>query len=195
MEIIVHRRNTAALLAETPIEFGIEIDVRSRGRRLILSHDAYTDGEDLERWLDYYHHGRIILNVKEEGLEERLLALMADRQIEEFFFLDQSFPFLLRTLQAGETRCAVRVSEYESVNTALTLAGMARWAWVDCFTDTPFDPDGAHALVNSGYDLCLVSPELQGRNPDVEITRIRRHFAENSIPVAAVCTKVPHLWS
>ena len=72
---------------------------------------------DFETWLDHYSHKTLILNVKEEGLEERLIASMASRGIDDFFFLDQSFPFLIKWSKLGEHRCAVRVSEFENIET------------------------------------------------------------------------------
>jgi hypothetical protein len=195
MEIIAHRRNTAAQLRETPVEFGVEIDLRSRGDRLILHHDPFAQGEDFETWLADYRHGTLILNVKEEGLEDRLLAMMAAAGIERFFFLDQSFPFLVRTARRGEPRCAVRVSEFESVETALTLGGLVRWVWVDCFTRFPLSRADADRLAAAGLQLCLVSPELQGRPAELEVPAMRALLAELGVTPAAVCTKVPALWT
>ena len=193
-EIIRHRRNTRAELAETPRAYGVEVDIRSFGDRLVIHHDPFVDGEDFETWLETYRHGTLILNVKEEGLEQRLLGLMAKAGIERFFFLDQSFPFLIRTSRAGERRCAVRVSEYETVGSALRLAGMVDWVWVDCFTRFPLSGDEARELQAAGFKLCLVSPELQGR-PLETVADFRRDIADRGVVPEAVCTKAPELWS
>jgi hypothetical protein len=194
MHIIRHRRNTREELTATPVEYGIEVDIRSRGPDLIIHHDPFVDGENFEHWLEAYQHGTLILNVKEEGLEDRLLELMAARGIEDFFFLDQSFPFLIRTSRMGERRCAVRVSEFESIDTAMTLAGKVDWIWVDCFTKFPLSSDQAAVLKGAGFSLCLVSPELQGRIDDREITNLRALLVERGISAEAVCTKKPELW-
>lgn len=194
MHIIAHRRNTLAELAATPTQYGVEMDLRSWGDRLVIHHDPFVEGEDFLPWIAAYRHGTLILNVKEEGLEQRLLAIMAERGIEDFFFLDQSFPFLVKTARTGERRCAVRVSEYESVDTALTLAGKVDWVWVDCFTRFPLDRADGRRLTDAGFRLCLVSPELQGRTDPAEIAAIRAHCAAEEIAVAAVCTKRPDLW-
>ena len=193
MKIIRHRRNSLAELAATPREFGVEVDIRSRGDQLIIHHDPFVEGEAFDAWIATYAHGTLILNVKEEGLEERLLVLMARHGIEDFFFLDQSFPFLVRTARRGERRCAVRVSEYESLDTALSLAGMIDWAWVDCFTRFPLERSDADRLGRAGFKLCLVSPELQGQDPG-EIVQMRELLAVRGISAEAVCTKEPGLW-
>lgn len=195
MEIIAHRRNLASELAATPVHLGVEIDIRTQGGDFILHHDPFCDGELLERWLDRFGHGTLILNVKEEGLEDRLIELMTARGIVRFFFLDQSFPFLVRTAARGERRCAVRVSEFESVETALSLADRIDWVWVDCFTRFPLDGAAAKVLSDAGFRLCLVSPELHGRPAETEIPALRRLLEAEGIEANAVCTKHPELWA
>jgi hypothetical protein len=194
MRLIAHRRNTLAELLATPVKYGVEVDIRSFGKRLVMHHDPFIEGEDFVEWLDHYRHDTLILNVKEEGLEQRLLALMAERGIEDFFFLDQSFPFLVKTARQGERRCAVRVSEYEHIDTALSLAGKIDWVWVDCFTRFPLSTEDAARLHEAGLKLCLVSPELQQRTGDDEIPMLRALLAERKIVPEAVCTKRPECW-
>jgi len=195
MEIIAHRRNTARLLQDTKTEYGVEMDLRSIGDRLIIQHDPFLEGEAFESWLQDYKHGTLIVNVKEEGLEARAKEALMNSGIENFFFLDQSFPFLMKSARAGEQRCAVRVSEHESIETALALAGMVKWVWVDCFTRLPLSRDDASRLIDAGFSLCFVSPELQGRTNPVEISAYRREVEALGIEINAVCTKEPLLWS
>ena len=194
MRLIAHRRNSIAELLATPRDLGVEVDIRSRGERLVIHHDPFVEGEDFLAWIDCYRHGTLILNVKEEGLEERLLGVMAERGIADFFFLDQSLPFLVKTARRGERRCAVRVSEYESVDTALAFAGMVDWVWVDVFTRFPLQAADAERLRGAGFKLCLVSPELQQRTDAGEIPALRALLAERRIAPEAVCTRFPERW-
>lgn len=194
MKLIAHRRNTLADLQATPRELGVEVDIRSIGQRLVIHHDPYVEGNDFEEWLAAYAHGTLILNVKEEGLEARLIELMRAKGHDDWFFLDQSFPFLVKWARAGERRCAVRVSEFESVDTALTLAGRIDWVWVDCFTRFALTGDEARRLKDAGFKLCLVSPELQGRDAQAEVPQLAALLAERGIAADAVCTKRADLW-
>jgi hypothetical protein len=194
MMLIVHRCNTVADLLATPVEYGVEIDIRSYGNRLVIHHEPFIEGEDLSIWLNNYRHGTLILNVKEEGLEQCLIDLMAKRGIEDFFFLDQSFPFMIKIARQGERRCAVRVSEYEHVDTAMTLAGKIDWVWVDCFNHFPLSGDDANRLRLAGFRLCLVSPELQQRTGEGEIPALRALLAGRGIVPDAICTKWPARW-
>lgn len=194
MKIIAHRRNTLEQLADTPVEFGVEVDIRSFGNRLVIHHDPYVDGGSFDEWIAAYRHGTLILNVKEEGLEERLIHRMELHQIRDFFFLDQSFPFLVKWSKLGERRAAVRVSEFESVETALSLAGKVNWIWVDCFSRFPLTTEHATRLKEAGFQLCIVSPELQGRNAEIEIAEMATLIRSRGIVADAVCTKRPDLW-
>ena len=98
MHKILHRVNTKADLENTPSQYGVEVDIRSYGKDLIIHHDPFEKGEFFESWIKSYHHGTLILNVKEEGLEERLLKLMKFYSIENFFFLINLFLFYVRLL-------------------------------------------------------------------------------------------------
>jgi hypothetical protein len=194
MKFIAHRRNTIEKLKATPREYGVEVDIRSNEGKLIIHHDPLALGEGFEAWLKHYHHSTLILNVKEEGLEAGLIELMKEHQITDYFFLDQSFPFLIKWSKLSERRCAVRVSEFESIETALTLAGKIDWVWVDCFTHFPLTSTDAKRLQEVGFKLCLVSPELQGRPAEVEIPLLADLLHERSIKPEAICTKQPELW-
>jgi hypothetical protein len=194
MIIIVHRRNTVAELLATDANYGIEVDIRSAGEHLILHHDPYVTGEHFAKWLNAYQHKTLILNVKEEGLETRLIALMQERGITDYFFLDQSLPFLVKWSKAGEHRCAVRVSEYESIETAISLAGLIDWVWIDFFTKFPLSAQGAKRLNSAGFKLCLVSPELQGHDAEIAIPQLASLLKKHNIVADAICTKRPDLW-
>lgn len=190
MHYIAHRVNTIAKLRETPTEYGVEIDLRDRGDRLILQHDPFSDGEDFENYLQEYRHGLLILNIKSERIEHRVLEVVREFKVSDYFFLDCSFPMIRALVREGERRIAVRFSEYEPVESALALAGQVEWVWVDCFTKMPLD-GRTYELLKGHFQLCAVSPELQGRGAS-SIESYARRLAP--YPVDAVCTKRPDLW-
>jgi hypothetical protein len=194
MNFIFHRRNTLAELQATPKEYGIEVDIRSNCGQIIIHHDPFAPGENFETWLKFYKHSTLILNVKEEGLEARVIELIKKYKISDYFFLDQSFPFLIKWAKLGERHCAVRVSEFEFIETALTLAGQIDWVWVDCFSHFPLTSGDAKRLQDAGFKLCLVSPELQGRLAETEIPQLAALLRKRLIKPEAICTKNPELW-
>ncbi|MFD1715575.1 hypothetical protein ACFSBZ_13965 [Amnibacterium flavum] len=192
--ICSHRVNDPADLDNLDPRFGVEIDLHADGDQLVLVHDAFTTGPSFETWLDSYHHRFIVLNTKEEGLESRIEEILAARGLSEWAYLDQSFPFLVRTLRRGERRTMVRVSEYESVETALALDPTPHWVWVDSFHGRWPSPGDLRRLVEHGFRLMLVSPELQGRDLDAEVPMIEALLREARVPLHGVCTKRPAEW-
>jgi len=194
MIVVHHRRNHAKDLAAVPVEDGVEIDVRSYGKDLIIQHDPFLQGELLSDWLEQYKHQLLILNTKEEGIEQRCLELMNNFNIENFFFLDQTFPLLIKTAILGEKRCAARVSEYESIETAISLNAMVDWIWIDTFTRFPLNAEELRKLSGIGYKLCVVSPELLGRDGKQEIKKMRSYFNSEGLSIDAVCTDLPDCW-
>ena len=193
MLIIHHRRNTKKLLNETKLNFGLEIDIRSNKKDLILCHDPFIDGPILDEWLKDYKHKFLVLNIKEEGLEEKIFFLMNKYSINDFFILDQSFPFLIKTINRGESRVSVRISEYESINTVLNLVGKVDWVWVDYFKKFPLNKSQYELLKKEGFRICIVSPELQGFPVD-ELLMLKNNLYNSNILADAVCTKFPDLW-
>ena len=197
MILVAHRRNTVDLLRATPSDLGVEMDVRTRGDRLVVTHDPFTDGPDLDVWLRAWSHRLLIVNTKEEGLEERIEAVLAAAGVQDWFFLDQTFPFLMRTLRRGQDRVAVRVSDYEHPGTAMALAGRARWVWLDGFHGFPVADEVVAALRGAGYRICLVSPELHGRDPgEIDAWRGRAQALGlfDAGDAVAVCTRHPERW-
>jgi hypothetical protein len=192
--VCAHRVNDPGQLRELPPELGVEIDLHADGDRLVLVHDAFSTGPDFAEWLAGYRHRFIVLNTKEEGLEARITAALDERGVTAWAFLDQSFPFLVRTLHSGETRTMVRISEYESVSTALALRPRPDWVWVDSFTGAWPAAAELRALAAAGYSLMVVSPELQGRDLDAEQPLVTGRFLEAGVPVHGVCTKRPDAW-
>lgn len=187
MEYIAHRINTVSELQKLPEEYGVELDLRDSGQKIILQHEPFTDGESFEEYLKEYHHGMMILNVKSERIEYKVLELIKQYGVEDYFFLDSSFP-MINTLSLGnEKKCALRFSEYEGLDTIYNMKGKCDWVWVDCFTKLPITKKIESELKSIGYKLCLVSPELQGRQDD--IAEYKEYLKNENIDFDAICTK------
>lgn len=187
---IRHRINTIAELESVDPEHGVELDLRDRGDRLILNHDPFGDGEDFADFLKHYQHGTMILNIKSERIEHRVLEEIAKAgTVKSYFFLDSSFPMIKLLAEQGEHNIAVRFSEFEPIENALSLAGKVDWVWVDCFTQNPLTAD-SYTQLKKHFKLCAVSPELQGRPEEIA------SYANgmSSFPMDAICTKKPALW-
>lgn len=160
MLYIAHRINTIEELKTIPLEWGVEIDLRDHNDDIVLQHDPYiSNAIRFEDWLKEYNHSLIILNIKSEGIEYRILELLKKYNITSYFFLDSSIPMIIKLLSKGETNIAIRYSEYEPVEFIDKFRGKCKWLWVDCFTGYP----ELNKNITNGFNICLVSPPLQGR--------------------------------
>ena len=182
MIIINHRVNTVEKLKNTPRECGVEIDLRPFRDKIILNHEPFSDGESFDEFLKYYDHSLLILNVKSEGIEEEVLSLVRRHGIKDYFFLDVTFPFMIKYINKGVHEFATRFSEFESIQTCLNLKGKVNWVFVDNFTHLPVEND-AFAILRKHFKICIVSPELLKRD---EVEKTKEILASN--PVDAILT-------
>jgi hypothetical protein len=190
--IIQHRVNTIRNLGATPKNFGVEIDLRLFNGELILAHDPFTLGEKFDEWIESYDHKTLILNVKEDGLEDVILEKLKQHRVKDYFFLDQPFPTLRKTI-LKEIPTAFRLSEYENpVNDGLLKPS---WIWLDSFSgDWTYLEKHAEWIQNGGYKTCLVSPELHGRDISEEPKSLIDLCETIGLSIDAVCTKHPMSW-
>lgn len=186
-KFIAHRINSSYELVNIDANFGVELDIRDNINGLYLSHDPFSTGQEFESFLKNYHHGLIILNIKSERIEYRVLDALKKYHLEEYFFLDSSFPMLKKLSDEGERNLAIRFSELESLDTVIKMAGRASWVWVDCFSSFPLDRQTYDLFKSLGYKICIVSPELQGQDEKIEI--YGKYMLEKNIFPDAVCSK------
>lgn len=168
--IVIHRINTIKQLNTIPPNYGVEVDVRADGDRLMLHHEPFQGGDDFGEYLRAYHHAFIIFNIKEAGIERRVIDLATKHRVEQYFLLDVEFPFIFqgafgRGIPGLNKRVAIRYSEVEPIEQALMLKGRCDWVWVDTNTKLPLDKTVVNQL--AGFKTCLVSPDRWGRTQDI----------------------------
>ena len=184
-----HRINTTENLKKIPKNYGIELDLRDYGKELMLEHDPFTGGETFENFLKSYDKSSIILNIKSERVEYKVLELLKKFNITEYFFLDSSFPMIYTLSKEGEKNIAIRFSEYESIESVLLMKNRVKWVWIDCFNNFPLNLDNYKKIKDAGLKICLVSPELQKHNIN-RINEFKEIIYKNNFEIDAICTKV-----
>ena len=188
MEFIAHRINKLEELETLPKEYGVEIDLRDNvDGKIYINHDPFILGEDFEEYLKQYNHRTMILDIKSERIELKILELLKKYNIKDYFFLDSSFPMIKLLSDRGKKNIALRYSEYEGLDTLEKMQGKVDWVWVDCFTKLPIDSKIYRKIKDMGYKLCLVSPELQGQPEKIEL--YAKKIKEEKIEFDAICTK------
>ena len=100
------------------MELKLTLDLYNKD--IYLHHDPFKKGEKFKNWIKKYNHKLIVLNVKEEGLEGRILKILKRNKIKNFFFHDQTFSTLLKNM--NKTKVSVRFSEYEGLKKSINYS-------------------------------------------------------------------------
>ena len=181
--IIWHRINTIEQLKSIDINDGVEIDVRSNKGVPYLSHFIDEDGVLFEDWLKHYKlEGTMVINVKEEGLEAIILDLLVKYNITNYVFLDEPFWYLLNSSRKFNNKnFAIRVSKFESVETALKSRELSDWVWYDYF-DNYINIEDIRKLIDAGFKVIMPSPELVNSTVDYYDELIK-----NNLNIHAIC--------
>ena len=190
---VAHRTNKLEELLNVPKFCGVEIDLRDSNNKIIVTHDPYTNGVEFEEYIKNYSHSFIILNIKSEGIEYKIKEILNKYNITNYFFLDSSFPMIYKLANSGESNIAIRLSEFEDINTVLNLKNLVKWVWVDCFTKFVIDNEKYELLKNAGFKLCLVSPELHNLNRISEIEQYKKYIIDNDMHFDMICTKLRNI--
>lgn len=175
MRIIIHRINKIEQLKEIPRKYGIEIDIRGYGNKMLLNHDPIDDPtkyDELETYLQNFSHAFIIFNIKETGYEQKIIDLAEKYKIskDKYFLLDVEFPYLYRaTRKEGIREIAVRYSEAEPIEMAeaqiINGQPLLDWVWIDTNTILPLNENIVNRL--KPFKTCLVCPDRWGRPQDI----------------------------
>ena len=166
MEFIIHRVNSIKKLKEIPRNYGIEIDLRTKGSKIILNHNPFKNGVEFTKFLSKYKHGTLILNIKESGIENRVLEILKKKKIYKYFFLDVEMPFICKNKKKINKNFAVRYSEYEDIETVKNFTNNVGWIWIDTFKKLPINKNNIKLLKK--FKTCLVCPERWGRPKDIK---------------------------
>lgn len=192
MILIKHRTNSIKDLIKTPKSYGVEIDLRSENNEIYLHHDPFKKGVLFKKWLKHFSHKIIVLNVKEEGLENKIVKLLKNEKIKNYFFHDQTFSSLLKSRK--KTIVSLRFSEYEDLKNKKILFDKIKWLWLDNFNKVEIKKKFFDYLKKNKVKICLVSPELVNKKRKNEIEKTYLKLKKNRTLPDAICTKLPELW-
>jgi hypothetical protein len=149
--------------------FGTETDIRDYRDKLVISHNiANQDCISVESFFELYcrfdKRLPLALNIKADGLQQGLKALLKKYEIENYFVFDMSVPDGLGYLQQG-FKVFTRQSEYEREP---SFYEHADGVWLDEFHGCWFDKSVIAEHINKGKKVCIVSPEIHGRENQSE---------------------------
>jgi hypothetical protein len=144
--------------------FGTETDVRDLAGGLVVSHDPALPGaQPWSEVLDLFEGTGLPLavNIKADGLCSALAAQLAGRDIDWFAF-DMSGPETFRYQAAG----LPFLTRHSDIETTPILYEASGGVWLDSFGPIWFDRSVIERHLAAGKRVCVVSPELHGRDPE-----------------------------
>ena len=191
MKIIIHRVNKIKELKKIPAKYGVEIDIRSYGKKLVLNHEPANNGDELKNYLKNFNNSILIANIKEAGIENKVLKLIKKYRIKKYFLLDVEFPFIYNASNKGEKNISIRFSEKESVETVKNFINKVNYVWIDTFTKFPINKNNLKIL--DKFHKCLVSPDRWNRPQDIK--KYKKIIFNQKIKIDSVMTSKKYIGS
>ena len=202
MNIISHRgywkekneQNTLASFKKSfQSGFGVETDIRDSQNELVISHDI-ASGDDLllkdffELYSEVGDNLPLAINVKSDGLQDRLLTLLKNYNVHNYFVFDMSVPDHY-VYSKKNIKSFTRHSEIEPHP---PLLKESKGVWLDQFIDDWVSVEVIERYIEMDKDVCIVSPELHGRDYNKAWEKYSKvtFDSKNSI---YICTDFPHL--
>lgn len=168
--------------------FGTETDVRDYQGEAMIAHDPpvekpLTSLDDLLA-MAAQANVPLALNIKSNGLAEKVALALQRNPVPGSFVFDMSIPDTLPYLERG-VPTFTRLSEYEQEP---VLIERAAGILLDCFKEIWFDKKYLTHLLNDLHkEVCLISPELHGRDEKELWGKIKDWQLENH-PLLILCT-------
>ena len=176
MKILAHRgywkteddkNSIIALTRAFERGWGIETDIRDYMGKLVISHNPADENSPiLEELLEIYNtlpiKPLLALNVKADGLYLLLPEIMNrfGMKPEHYFLFDMSLPEQYTYIDRGY-RVFTRSSEFEPQPAFIEQSD---GFWLDQFIECDHIIGEIDNLLDTGKEICIVSPELHGRS-------------------------------
>jgi hypothetical protein len=142
----------------------METDIRDYMGELVISHDIAQQGcLSIKTFFSLYSalgsQSLLALNIKADGLQKCLKALLEYYGIRNYFVFDMTVPEAIQ-YNRNKFYLFTRQSEYE---TDLPLYNQAVGVWADCFEHEWISRKEISTHLANGKKVCIVSPELHSR--------------------------------
>jgi glycerophosphoryl diester phosphodiesterase len=203
MQIIAHRgqwenptekNSLVALSRALNNRYGIEIDLRDYREKIVISHDlANEKSVTLNNFFELYKKNKsdclLALNIKSDGLQDLLLATLNQYKVKNYFVFDMSIPDSLGYLKK-KINIFTRHSEYEEMP---AFYDKVNGVWLDEFNKGWINKEKINLHNIKNKKICLVSPELHGRNYMDEWKLYKEFESEGQNKNLMLCTDYPEI--
>jgi hypothetical protein len=175
--------------------FGTETDFRDFSGELFIAHDpplakpGVTAAQFFAMMAASDPTLPVAINIKADGLQRMLKEALDTHGISDYFLFDMSIPDALQSVKAG-LRIFTRQSDVEPEP---QLYAQAQGVWMDAFYDDSWiTAEAVRRHLDAGKAVCLVSPELHGRDHHAFWERLLADSLPDH-PNLMICSDIPHL--
>jgi glycerophosphoryl diester phosphodiesterase len=159
------RNSLAAFRRAFESGYGAEIDVRDLDGELVVSHDpplrgALTLADVVSALISSGSPGVLAVNIKADGLQERLGKALTGLDRAQWFAFDMSVPDALGYVRAG----LPTFTRHSDVEPEPVLLRDAAGVWLDDFGGGWLGEEQVAAHLAADKRVAVVSPELHGRD-------------------------------
>ncbi|MDD3150914.1 MAG: hypothetical protein PHV68_08770 [Candidatus Gastranaerophilales bacterium] len=190
-KIVDEKNSKEAFIRSFESGFGTETDVRDFNSELVISHDipdknCMSFEEFLKIYCEYDKTLPLAINIKSNGLSDKLLQLLKEYDIQNYFVFDMSIPESLSYLKR-ELKIFTRQSEYEKEP---VFYAESQGVWLDCFLEDWIDEKTVINHLLNNKKVCIVSPELHGRKYLSAWEKYKNFKCKNNLNIM-ICTDKP----
>lgn len=170
--------------------FGTETDLRDLDGELVISHDTPKSHKSIltfEKLLKIYCYskcdGVLALNIKADGLQQKIKTLITKYNVDNYVLFDMSVPDQVATMRIG-LKFLTRISDLEPYP---CLVDSASGFWVDEFSDGWLTTKILEDIIRLGKPAFVVSPELHDR-PHLNRWKMLKQYIDSDL---ILCTDYP----
>lgn len=200
MQIISHRgywksveeKNIAVAFKRSfSLGFGTETDLRDYKGEIVISHDIANEycislKEFFSLYNEYESKPLLALNIKADGLQQKLKEALEKHNINNYFVFDMSIPDTIGYMNHGINFFS-RQSEYELEP---VFYEKCTGIWLDAFKGTWYDFDLIKEHIAKGKQVAIVSSDLHKR----DVSELWPLLKKNNIHLqegVILCTDIP----
>ena len=186
---IAERNKKEAFIRSFDLGLGTETDLRDIKGKIVISHDMPEGGEITFEEVLQIMNGRnlpLALNIKADGMAEKIKELLAKYHHTNYFTFDMSIPDMVVQIKAG-------LKVFTGLSDILPQPVMLEKSagiWLDCFNSDWYDSKVIDSLIDKGKKVCLVSADLHKRPTEDQWSTIKnaKNFKSDSL---LLCTDKP----
>ncbi|MDR1826515.1 MAG: hypothetical protein LBQ49_02375 [Rickettsiales bacterium] len=169
--------------------FGTETDLRDIAGKIVISHDMPSGDEITFEEVLKIMDGRnlpLALNIKADGLCDKILELLAKYGHTNYFTFDMSIPDMVVQMK----RAARVFTGLSDILPTPVLLDKAAGVWLDCFNSDWWGADVVDGLLDGGKSVCIVSADLHKRETGGQWETIKKCKGMGSDELL-LCTDYP----